>query len=253
MFYSKKLKKFKNINHCFFSRKNGVSQGHYESLNCGLGSSDKRKNVLKNLKIVSDKIGCNKKFLITLKQKHTNRVICFKNKKSVKNKPEADGVVSNIKNIGIGILTADCAPILFFDSNKKIIGCTHAGWKGALNGIIKNTIKKFKELGSDVNDIIAVVGPCIKKNNYEVKNDLIKKFISKDKNNIKFFKKIYNKKYIFDLRKFINNQLHNLNIKNIENIELDTFSKKKFFYSYRRSCLNKEKDYGRCISVILMT
>ena len=253
MFYSKKLKKFKNINHCFFSRKNGVSHGYYQSLNCGLGSSDKKKNVLQNLKIVSEKIGCSKKFLITLKQKHTNRVICFKSKKSVKNKLQADAIVSNIKNIGIGILTADCAPILFFDSNRKIIGCAHAGWKGALNGIIKNTIKKFKDLGSNENDIIAVVGPCIERKSYEVKRDFIKKFISKDKNNIEFFKKNYNKKYTFDLRKFINKELNNLNIKNIENIKLDTFSKKKLFYSYRRSCLHKEKDYGRCISVILMT
>tara|TARA_B110000438_G_scaffold296763_1_gene341967 strand:- start:1 stop:759 length:759 start_codon:yes stop_codon:yes gene_type:complete len=252
MFYSKKLRKFKNINHCFFSRKNGVSRGYYESLNCGLGSKDKKKNVLQNLKIVSNKIGCNKKFLITLKQKHTNRVICFKNKKFVKNKLEADAVVSNIKNIGLGILAADCAPILFFDSKKKIIGCAHAGWKGALNGIIKNTIKKFKELGSDENDIIAVVGPCIKKENYEVQKDFINKFIAINKDNIKFFKKNYNK-YTFDLRKFINNQLYNLNIKNIENIKLDTFSEKKLFYSYRRSRLSKEKDYGRCISVILMT
>ena len=253
MFYSKKLKKFKNINHCFFSRKNGVSHGCYESLNCGLGSSDKKKNVLKNLKIVSNKIGCNKKFLITLKQTHTNHVICFKNKKSVKNKLKGDALVTNIKDIGIGILTADCAPILFFDSKKKIIGCAHAGWKGALNGIIQNTVLKFKDLGSNINDIFAVVGPCIKKENYEVKNDFIKKFTAKDKNNIKFFKKIYNKKYVFDLRKFINEQLHNLNIKNVENVKLDTFSKKKLFYSYRRSCLNKDKDYGRCISVILMT
>ena len=253
MFYSKKLKKFKNINHCFFTRQNGVSNGYYKSLNCGLGSGDKKKNVLKNLKIVSKKIVCNKKFLITLKQKHTNRVIFFNNKRSVKNKLEADAIVSNIKNIGIGILAADCAPLLFFDPNKKIIACAHAGWKGALKGIIKNTVKKFKDLGSNEKDIIAVIGPCIKKENYEVKSDFINKFISKDKKNIKFFEKNYNKKFTFDLRKFINFQLHNLGIRNIENIKLDTFSKKKLFYSYRRSCLNEEKDYGRCISVILMT
>ena len=253
MFFSKKLQKFKNIKHCFFSRKNGFSKGNYESLNCGMGSDDKKGNVLKNLEYVSEKIGCKKESLITLNQRHTDKVVYFASNADIKNKLYGDAIISKVKNVGIGILTADCAPILFYDNEKKIIGCAHAGWKGALNGIIKNTIKKFKDLGSNENDIIAVVGPCIERKSYEVKRDFIKKFISKDKNNIEFFKKNYNKKYTFDLRKFINKELNNLNIKNIENIKLDTFSKKKLFYSYRRSCLHKEKDYGRCISVILMT
>ena len=162
-------------------------------------------------------------------------------------------MVSEVKNIGISILTADCAPVLFYDPNKKIIGCAHSGWKGALNGIIKNTVKKFNELNSNNNDLIAAVGPCINKKNYEVKADFFEKFISQDKNNENFFNKISSEKYFFDLRGFINRELSNLNIKNIDNIEMDTFSEKEFFYSYRRSRLNEEQDYGRCISVILMT
>ena len=199
MFFSKKLQKFENLKHCFFSKKNGFSKGLYASLNCGLGSNDKKENVLKNLELVSKKIGCKKESLITLNQKHSNQVIYFENKASVKNKLSGDAIISKVKNIAIGILTADCAPILFYDPKKKIIGCAHSGWKGALNGIIKN------------------------------------------------------KKYTFDLRGYINKEISNLNIKNIENIEIDTFSEREFFYSYRRSCINKEKDYGRCISVILMT
>jgi len=253
MFYSTKLNKFKNLQHCFFSRKNGVSNGSYESLNCGLGSNDKKENVLKNLQIVSDKINCNKESLITLNQKHTNQVIHFNTKTSVKNKLTGDAIVSEVKNVGIGILTADCAPILFYDPIKKIIGCAHSGWKGALNGIIKNTIIKFNELNSRNEDLIAIVGPCINEKNYEVKIDFYKKFISQNNNNKKFFEEINNEKFLFDLRGFINQILLNLNIKNIENIEMDTFSQKEFFYSYRRSKINKEKDYGRCISVILMT
>jgi len=253
MFFSKKLEKFENIKHCFFSRKNGVSEGCYESLNCGLGSSDKKENISKNLEFVAKKITCSKEFLITLNQKHTNKVIYFDNKISVKNKLTGDAFVTQVKNIGIGILTADCAPILFYDHKKKIIGCAHAGWKGALNGVIKNTVKKFNELNSNNNDLIAVVGPCINKKNYEVKTDFFKKFISIDKNNESFFEKTSGEKHIFDLRGFINKEISNLNIKNVENIEMDTFSQKEFFYSYRRSLLNKEQDYGRCISVILMT
>ena len=253
MFFSSKLKKFENIKHCFFSRKNGVSDGWYKSLNCGLGSNDKKENVLKNLELVSKKIGCKKESLITLNQKHSSEVIHFENEYSVKNKLTGDAIVSKVKNVGIGILAADCAPILFYDPQKKIIGCAHSGWKGALNGIIKNTVRKFNELNSNNDDLIAVVGPCIKKESYEVKKDFFDKFLEKDENNKIFFKKLDYEKYIFDLRGFINKEILSLNIKNIENVEMDTFSESSFFYSYRRSCLNNEKDYGRCISVILMT
>ena len=253
MFFSKKLKKFENIKHCFFSRKNGFSKGYYESLNCGLGSNDKKENILKNLELVSEKIGCTKESLIILNQIHSNHVIHFNNKTSVKNKLTGDSIVSEVRNIGISILTADCASVLFYEPNKKIIGCAHVGWKGALNGIIKNTVRKFNDLNSNNNDLIAVVGPCIKKDNYEVKIDFFERFTYQDKNNEIFFEKINDEKYKFDLRSFINKELSNLNIKNIDNIEMDTFSESEFFYSYRRSSFKKEKDYGRCISVILMT
>ena len=253
MFFSKKLKRFKNLKHCFFSRKNGFSKGYYASLNCGLGSGDKKENVLKNINLVSEKMGCKNELLITLNQTHSNKVVYFDSESSVINKLPGDAIVTKIKNIGIGILTADCATILLYDPNKKIIGCVHSGWKGALNGIINNTIKKFNELNSNTDDLIAVVGPCIKKENYEVKVDFYKKFINKNPKYNEFFKKIVNNKYTFDLRGFINKEISNLKVKNVENIEMDTFSEYKLFYSYRRSLFNKEKDYGRCISVILMT
>ncbi len=253
MFFSKKLQKFKNLKHCFFSRKNGVSEGLYKSLNCGLGSNDEKKNVLKNLELVTKKIGCKKESLITLNQIHSNQVICFKKESDVKNKLTGDAIVSKVKNIGISILAADCAPILFYDTKKEIIACAHSGWKGALNGVIKNTLEKFNEFDSNKNDLIAVVGPCLDKKSYEVKTDFFKKFVDLNKNNDVFFSKIDNEKYTFDLRGFINKEIYDSNVSDIENIELDTFSKSEFFYSYRRSCVNKEKDYGRCISVIMMT
>ena len=253
MFFSKKLQKFKNIKHCFFSRQNGFSKGLYESLNCGLGSNDNKENILKNLEIAGNKIGCKKESLITLNQKHTNEVIYFPNENSVRNKLQGDAIVTEVKNIGISILTADCASILFYNPKKKIIGCAHSGWKGALNGIIKNTVSKFKELDSKNDDLIIAVGPCLKKENYEVKNDFFEKFISKENKNKDFFEKKNNNSYLFDLRAFINKEIALLNIKNVENIEMDTYSDIKNFYSYRRSCHEGEKDYGRCISVILMT
>jgi len=253
MFFSRKLNKFKNLKHCFFSRKNGVSKGLYESLNCGQGSADKKENIFKNLELVSKKIGCDKNSLITLNQTHSTKVVYFENKTDVKNKIEADAIICKVKNVAIGVLTADCAPVLFYDSKKKLIACAHLGWKGAFDGIIKNTLNKLEELGADVNNLITVIGPCIKKKNYEVKIDFYNKFINQDKQNEFFFQKVSNDKYNFDLRAFINREISKYNIINIENIEIDTFSNSESFYSYRRSCVSKEKDYGRCISVILMT
>jgi hypothetical protein len=253
MFFSKKLQKFENLKHCFFSRKNGFSKGCYASLNCGLGSSDKKENVQKNLNFVCQKIGCKDESLITLNQTHSNEVVYFENESSVKNKLTGDAIVTKIKNIGIGILSADCAPILLYDPQKEIIGCIHSGWKGALNGIINNTIAKFEELNSKIENLIAIVGPCIGKESYEVKINFYEKFVDRNLKYAEFFNKISDERYIFDLRRFINNEIYNLNIKNIENIAMNTFLKKEFFFSHRRSCLNKEQDYGRCISVILMT
>ena len=208
MFFSKKLQKFENLKHCFFSRKNGFSKGLYESLNCGLGSDDKKEDVLKNLNLVSQKIGCKSKLLITLNQTHSNKVVYFENERSIKNKLPGDAIVTKIKNVGIGILTADCAPILLYDHSKKIIGCIHSGWKGALNGVIRNTVKKFEELNSNIDNLIAVVGPCIGKESYEVKIDFYEKFVSQNPKYEKFFKKIVDEKYIFDLRGFINNEIY---------------------------------------------
>ena len=253
MFFSKKLKKFKNIKHCFFSRKNGFSKGIYESLNCGLGSGDIKEDVLKNLEIVSKKMDCKKEALITLNQKHSNYVVFFDTPNSIKNKLSGDAIVTKITNVGIGILTADCVPILLYDPKNNIIGCIHSGWKGALNGIIENTIKKLNELNSNNKDLIVAIGPCIEKENYEVKIDFYQKIINENQQNKIFFEKNTKNNYIFDLRAYVNKKLLNLGIKNIENIKMDTFSNEKTFYSFRRSCRYKEKDYGRCISVIIMT
>jgi len=253
MFFSQKLKKFKNLKHCFFSRNGGVSKGMFNSLNCGIGSKDKKVNVLKNLEIVSQIIGCQNENLITLNQIHSDKVIYFGEQNLIKNKMSGDAIVTKVNKVGIGVLTADCVPIFFYDPKNKVIGCTHSGWKGALNGIVTNTIGKFIEINSKTENIVAAVGPCIKKSSYEVGKDLYEKFISKNKKNNIFFESKDKNKFFFDLRGFINNELQNLNIKQIDNIEIDTFTEKNTFFSYRRSLFNKEEDYGRCISVILMT
>ena len=135
MFYSKIFKKFKNINHCFFSKKGGFSKGIYKSLNCGKGSKDNKKNVFRNLNLVSKKIKINSKNLMLMHQTHSNKVIIIKNK-NVK-KFNSDAIITKLKNTALGVVSADCVPIILYDIKNEIIGCIHAGWKGASSGILK--------------------------------------------------------------------------------------------------------------------
>ena len=235
MIKSKELKKFKIINHGFFNSLGGVSSGIYRSLNCGFGSKDKKKNILNNLKIVSKKIGTKKK-IVLLHQMHSNKIHFIK--KLSKNKLVGDGLITKIKGLAIGILTADCAPILFFEPKKNIIGAAHVGWKGAHKKIGKKMINYFKKRGSKLNDIFAVIGPCISQNNYEVKNDFRAKFLKQSSENRKHFKIIKNKIY-FDLKGYIFRQLKNTGINNIEIIKKDTFNPKNNFFSARRSFKKK--------------
>ena len=160
-------------------------------------------------------------------------------------------MVTNIRNIPIAILTADCAPILIYDDNKKMIAAIHAGWKGAYKGIIKKVIKFMIKKGCYSKNITAAIGPCISSNNYQVREDFIKKFIKKDKKNIIFFKKNKNKNY-FNLNKYVYFQLKSLDIKKIDIIDKDTFNAKNNFFSARRSISRNENDYGRNISIIMI-
>ncbi len=248
MIKSKKLQKFNNIKHGFFNNIGGVSSGIYKSLNCGIGSHDSKKNVTKNLKIVTKKIGVKKK-LTLLHQQHSNKIY-FVNKIS-KKKLLGDGLITNAKHHAIGILTADCVPILFFEPKKNIIGVVHAGWKGAYNKIAKKMINYFKKKGSKSNDIFAIIGPCISQKNYEIKNDFRAKFLKQSSENRKYFKIIKNKMY-FDLKGYIFRQLKNAGINNIEIIKKDTFDTKNNFFSARRSLKKKINDYGRNISIIMI-
>ena len=249
MFYSKRIKKFKEIKHCFFSRKNGFSKGIYKSLNCGKGSKDRKKNIQKNLEFVTKKMKVKSHNLILMNQTHSNKVIQIK-RNNFKKKIYADAMISKMKGISLGVLTADCVPIILYDSKNKIIGCIHAGWKGALKDIIKNTILKIKKLGSN-NKIYACVGPCIGSKSYEVDNNFFKKFISRTKKNKVYFTHKNKYKKLFNLRRFVIDRLKRFRIV-VDQVNYDTFVEKNYFFSYRRSCKLKQKDYGRCISTISM-
>jgi YfiH family protein len=248
---SKKISKFKIVKHGFFNRSGGTSKGFYKSLNCGLGSHDKRENVMNNLKIVCKKIGVAYKKLVLPNQTHGNKFYFIKKGHNFNKKIKADSLITNVKNIAIGILTADCVPILIYDKDKNIISAIHAGWKGAYKGIINNTINFFIKNGSNIKSLIAIIGQCISGKNYEVKKNFQDKFIKKNIINKKFFKTTKNKTY-FCLNKYVYSQLSNLGIKNLEVINKDTFDRKNNFFSARRALKNKENDYGRNISIIMI-
>ena len=252
MIKSKKLSRSKNIKHAFFNRLGGKSKGIYKSLNCGHGSSDKKRDVFNNLKTVIKKIKIKSKKIILLNQIHSNKFYYINKKSKFKNKRlKGDALITDRRKLPIGILTADCAPILIHDQNIKMIAAIHAGWKGAYKGIVKNVIKFMIKKGCSPKNMTAVIGPCISIKNYEVKKDFFEKFFKKDKKNALFFKKTKNKFY-FSLNKYIYFQLKSLDIKNIEIIKKDTFDIKNNFFSARRSIGHNDNDYGRNISIIMV-
>ena len=248
MIIFKEINKYPHIRCAFFSRKNGISDGIYKSLNCGLNSKDKKSNVLKNRIIALKKIGLNKKNLIIPKQIHSNKIKIV-NENSIDQNIKTDGLLTKSNKIVLGILTADCAPIFFFDRKKNIISAIHAGWRGAKNGIIKNTIKLMLECGSKLNNIISCIGPCIGKESYKVNNDFFRKFIIESSRNKEFFL-IKKNEMNFDLKSYIVKKIKNFGVKKVLFGSFDTFKDKKNFFSYRRSLISEDKDYGRCLSVI---
>ena len=252
MFNSKKLSKFSEISHGFFNRNGGVSEGIYKSLNCGTGSKDTKNNIKKNLKIVKKKISKKSKEIFLVKQIHSNKFIFISKNTKIKNRSiNADAIITEREKLPIGILTADCVPLLLFDKRRKIIDAIHAGWRGALKGIINKVIKFMLKKGCSKKHITAAIGPSINSKNYNVKIDFKDKFIKKHKKNKIFFKN-RNKLIYFDLPNYIKSQLKFNKISKIDMINIDTYEKKNNFFSARRSLKLKQDDYGRNISIIMI-
>ena len=186
MYFSKKFEKFKNIKHCFFSKNGGVSKDIYSSLNCGLGSNDIENNVIHNLAIVAEKINISKNNLFLMNQTHSNKVVTINENNKNRQRIDADALITKIENVAISVLTADCVPILIYEEVNHIVACIHAGWKGAVNGIIKNTLNKIINMNEN-NKIYVAVGPCIGVKNYEVGKEFYTAFIKENNKNEIFF------------------------------------------------------------------
>lgn len=241
----------KRVKHGFFGRVGGSSKGIYSSLNISFNSDDDPLNIVKNRVIISENLGLNSEKIFFLNQQHTNKVIFFDSKINENDiaKVEADAFITDKKNIGIGIVTADCAPILAYEAESGFIAGIHAGWKGALTGICENTVLKLKEIGVDVKKLAIAIGPCISKQNYEVKEDLVEKFLTQDLSFKNSFTMIGGKIF-FDLSGFIKIRFEEMGIYNIEILDMCTYADDRMFFSNRRSHIKLKKDFGRMASVI---
>lgn len=242
------------ISHGFFGRKGGVSTGLYHGLNCGVGSGDNADAVLTNRQKAVQHLGLQgSEQLCTVRQCHSNIVVTVKEPFGIKPLHDADALVTNIPNIALGILTADCVPLLFYDPKAHVIGATHSGWKGAISGIAQHTIEAMVAIGAHAEDITCAVGPCIKQASYEVDTAFFERFEHRDKHNSAFFVPSENNgRFLFDLTAYVVQQLESQKIGAIDVIDEDTYANQENLFSYRRSCHHNEPNYGRQISLIAL-
>jgi len=237
------------IAHGFFGRTGGFSTGIYESLNCGPGSGDDPVLVARNRQKVGDHFQAE---LVTLHQVHSATAVPV----SIAwgdARPLADGVATRTPGIALGILTADCAPVLFADPHARVIGAAHAGWKGAIGGIVESTLVVMEELGATRANIAAGVGPCIAHANYEVGAEFRDRFASEEAANIRYFVASDRAQYFrFDLEGYVLDRLRRAGIRDVKGLAADTYARESDFFSFRRATHRSEPNYGRQISVIVL-
>ncbi|MDP4795616.1 MAG: peptidoglycan editing factor PgeF [Rhodospirillales bacterium] len=241
------------VRHMFFSRQGGISSGIYFSLNCGLGSSDLRPAVVDNRARAMAALDQEPNQLVTLYQTHSPDAVRIHEIYDAAEAPKADGMVTTEPGIVLGILTADCAPVLFADAEAGVIGAAHAGWKGALGGVLDATVDLMVDAGAQRDRISAAVGPCIQQASYEVGTDFRTSFLEAGMGNERFFKNGAGPdKFQFDLSGYVSQRLDQCNIGSIEALGFDTYAVEDRFFSYRRATHRKEPDYGRQLSAIVL-
>jgi hypothetical protein len=235
--------------HGFFTRRGGVSGGIFDSLNCAFGSSDDKAVVSENRRRVAESLSV--PVICSVYQVHSATVARVTQPWETGKAPEADAMVTDVPGIGLGILTADCVPVLFSCRNKPLIGAAHAGWKGALNGVLEATVAALRDMGGE--NIQAVIGPCIGPKSYEVDDHFKKSFVEKSSDYAAFFAPGVRQGHpMFDLPAFCRHALKKAGIDDVQDIARDTRAEGSLFFSYRRATLNKDPDYGRQLSVITL-
>ena len=243
------------VAHGFFTRKGGVSAGIYASLNCGLGSRDEQVNVETNRSRVAEHLGA--RTVLTCYQVHSADVMVADRPWTRETMPRCDAIVTRVKGLAIGVLTADCAPVLLAEPEAGIVGAAHAGWRGAIDGVTDAAIAKMVELGARRDRIVAAVGPCIGVAAYEVGPEFEERFLAHHPANYQFFERPNSDgkpalKPHFDLMSYVVTRLRLSRIARVDQLEACTFTNDSEFFSFRRSQAQREEDYGRQISAIVL-
>jgi len=241
------------IRHGFFTREGGVSQGIYASLNCGPGSADDAAAVAENRSRAMAMMDLPAQALVTVHQAHTADVVTVTQPWEPAGRPTADSMVTTSPGVALGILTADCAPVLLADRKLGIVAAAHAGWKGAVSGVLENTVARMVELGAKPKNIVGAIGPCIGQRSYEVGPEFPAPFLAETADNHDFFAPSPKPgHFLFDLPGYVSRKLARLGLVEVTRVPADTCRDGARFFSYRRATLAGEKDYGRQLSVIVL-
>lgn len=239
------------VRHAFFTREGGVSEGVYASLNGGVGSQDSREAVSANRARMAEALGMAPDRLLVPYQVHSSDVIAVTEPWEPEDRPRCDGIVTAVAGLALGVTGADCGMILFADADARVIGAAHAGWKGALNGIIEATVEAMRKLGAT--RIGAALGPCIAQPSYEVGPEFVSTFAAGDPASGRYFIASVNPgRSMFDLHAYIGERARRAGVSGFEDSGLDTYADEPRFFSYRRTTHRKESDYGRLVSAIVL-
>ena len=242
------------VRHAFFTREGGVSDGMFASLNCGFGSGDDPGKVTRNRAIAADRLGLDEARLITCYQIHSADVLTVETPWRREESPRADGMVTDRPGIALGVLAADCAPVLFADPEAGVIGAAHGGWRGALGGVMEATVSAMVALGALTARIRAGIGPCIAQQSYEVGPEFPGRFAEADTASERFFISAARPGHFrFDLPGYIAHRLGRLGLATVADVGCDTVADPERFFSYRRACLTGERDYGRALAAITLS
>lgn len=240
------------LHHAFFSREGGVSDGIYAGLNGGIGSHDDPVRVAENRRRMAVALRVRPDRFLTVFQIHSPDVVVASHPWDTANRPKADAIVTSTEGLAIGVTAADCGPILLADAKARVIGAAHAGWKGALSGVIESTIAAMERLGAERANILAAIGPMIRQHSYEVGDEFVERFIEADAENALYFLPAAREGHaMFDLAGFIRMRLATAGVPVVDDTGIDTYSDERFF-SYRRSVHRKEADYGRHVHAIVL-
>lgn len=247
------LNRIEGVRHAFFTRNGGVSQGIYASSNCGFGSRDAAAAVAENRARAMRRIDADPAKLVTLSQVHSADVVEVAAPWRRGDAPRADAMVTRVPGIVLGILTADCAPVLFADAEARVVGAAHAGWRGALSGVLEATVAAMCRMGASPRGIVAAIGPAIGRASYEVGPEFPAPFLAQDASNSAFFFPAETPgRHLFDLKGYAAARLAAAGLSEVAVLPNDTRMENRRFFSYRRACLRGEPNYGRQLSAILV-